>query len=212
MNWEERYLQGDTGWNLHQPSPPLVHLMQHLPPEARNWSILFPGAGESPDPAYWFSHGFKHVYVIDVSPTARKSFLSHHPDFPAHQYLIQDFFELRESKWRLIVEQTFYCAIQPEQRQAYAATMQRILLPEGELQGLWFERTFPFPGPPFGGNRHLYQSELEPFLTLMEAEICPHSASPRAGTELWMKWIPKPLHIKTTEGHSLVPQRSLPIE
>jgi thiopurine S-methyltransferase len=205
QDWDARYVRGETGWNLHQPSPPLLYLLDQLPTEAKSWPILFPGAGESPDPAVWYARGFHGVHVVDVSPTAKANFLNKHPYFPENQYLIQDFFTLDKPEWRLIIEQTFYCAILPERRREYAATMRNLLADGGELQGVWFNRTFPHAGPPFGGDIESYIEEIQPFLTLMEASPCSCSAAPRAGTEIIMRWKKEGGKIQTTEGHQPVP-------
>lgn len=204
-DWDARYVRGETGWNLHQPSPPLLYLLDQLPPEATSWAILFPGAGESPDPAVWYARGFHGVHVVDVSPTAKANFLAKHPYFPESQYLIKDFFTFYKPEWRLIVEQTFYCAILPERREEYAATMQKILVDGGELQGVWFNRTFPNVGPPFGGDIESYIAEIKPFLTFIEAYPCTFSAAPRAETEIIMRWKKGDKEVQTTEGHPLVP-------
>lgn len=184
--WDLRYLKGETGWNLNSLSPPLVHFIHSLPETAKNWHILFPGSGESPDPAFWYNNGFKNTFALDFSSEARKLFLDKNPTFPSQQFLCTDFFCLPPENWDLILEQTFFCALPPSLRKDYVEQMYRILKPGALLAGVWFNRHFEQNGPPYGSSVHENIDLFSLGFDIISAEPCSHSVKPRAGTEYWM--------------------------
>ena len=83
-----------------------------------------------------------------------KEFQKSKPNFPENQILHGDFFE-HEKSYDLIVEQTFFCAINPELREKYVLKC-KLLNPKGQLLGVLFNRKFE-GGPPFGGNVEHYE-------------------------------------------------------
>ena len=56
------------------------------------------------------SNGFKNVFVVDISPFAIANIKKRVPNFPSNQLFNIDFFKLTGT-FDLIVEQTFFCAI-----------------------------------------------------------------------------------------------------
>ena len=62
----------------------------------------------------------------------------------------------------MILEQTFFCAINPNLRAKYAEHMHTILNPQGKLVGLMFNTDFD-GGPPFGGNTEEYFVYFKPY-------------------------------------------------
>ena len=51
-----------------------------------------------------------------------------------------------------VIEQTCYCAIDPNRREQYERLIYRILKPHGQLIGLWYpiDKSFKDGGPPWG--------------------------------------------------------------
>ena len=88
-------------------------------------------------------------------------------------------------KYDLIVEQTFFCAIDPSLRTVYAEKMAKLLNPKGKLVGLLFDCNFD-GGPPFGGSKTEYITYFEPYFKFNFLEKCYNSISPRAGNELFI--------------------------
>ena len=74
------------------------------------------------------------------------------PKFPDVQLLHANFFEI-EDLFDLVIEQTFFCAIQPKLRAQYAHKMNAILQPKGKIVGLLFEAVLNEDHPPFGGDK-----------------------------------------------------------
>ena len=108
-------------------------------------------------------------------------------DFPASQLLHKDFFDV-EGQFDLILEQTFFCSLEPsrENRSAYAEKMHQLLKPGGKLVGLWFKHPLTKESRrPFGGSKEEYQSYLSPYFQEKIFEDCYNSITPRMGNELF---------------------------
>ena len=123
--WENKYKTNKIGWDLGEISPPLKKYFNQL--TNKDLKILIPGGGNSYEAEYLFNLGFKNVYVVDFSETALNNIKVRVPSFPKSQLILGDFFSLNET-FDLIIEQTFFCAINPELRGKYAAKMQIIHL------------------------------------------------------------------------------------
>ena len=184
--WTQRYHENRTGWDIGYPSTPIKEYVDQL--EDKDISILIPGAGNGYEAEYLWQEGFKNVFVLDISEVPLKHFQKRNPDFPKEQLLLEDFFQ-HQSKYDLIFEQTFFCSFVPtdENRNAYAKKMASLLKPKGKLVGLWFD--FPLTENlkkrPFGGNKELYLSYLNPYLTTTIFTRCYNSIEPRQGSELF---------------------------
>ncbi len=95
----------------------------------------------------------------------------------------QDFFK-HEGKYHLILEQTFFCALDPGIRPHYARKMHELLGEDGVLAGLLFKIEFDKSGPPFGGSEEEYKALFNPYFTILQWEDCKESIPQREGTEL----------------------------
>ncbi|WP_354668276.1 methyltransferase domain-containing protein [Winogradskyella psychrotolerans] len=180
--WEERYLNHKTGWNIGYISPPLKVYFDQL--ENKTLKILIPGAGNSYEAEYLWNHGFKNVYVLDFAKQPLDNFKKRVPEFPQHQLLNTDFFELDDS-FDLIIEQTFFCALNPSLRLNYVEQMRQLLNPEGKLVGLLFNLEFTKTGPPFGGNILEYQLLFNQAFKIKVLETSINSIKERQGNELF---------------------------
>jgi len=132
--WELRYQQDDTGWDMKKISPPLKAYIDQL--DSKELKILIPGAGNAYEAEYMFNKGFKNVYVIDIAQSPLNSLQKRVPDFPEHQLLHLNFFDVKQ-QFDLIIEQTFFCALPPNKRANYAQKMHQLLKPKGVLAGLF---------------------------------------------------------------------------
>ena len=181
--WNGRYENNDTGWDIGFISPPLKEYINQLP--NKQITILIPGCGNAYEAEYLLQQGFTNITVIDIAPVAIEALRLKLNAFEGNQLRIieGDFFNLDES-FDLIIEQTFFCALQPALRNIYADKMYSLLNKGGKLVGLLFNRSFD-AGPPFGGNKEEYLLLFgSKFITqLMEA--CYNSIAPRAGSELF---------------------------
>lgn len=180
--WNSRYLAHSTGWNLGEVSPPLKAYIDQL--EDLEVRVLVPGAGFGYEANYLFIKGCKAVHLCDWSEDAVRQFTSRFPNFPKELVYTGDFFELSD-QFDLILEQTFFCALDPELRAQYVRKMHELLVPGGKLVGLLFSNEFEEPGPPFGGSQKEYFELFSPFFKIKIMEQCYNSVSPRSGNELF---------------------------
>ena len=123
--------------------------------------------------------------MLDLSLIPLEDFRSRNPSFPKSHLLQNDFFKLQET-YDLLVEQTFFCALHPSQRQAYAHKAYELIKPGGHLVGLLFDDVLNKEFPPFGGNPDEYLQYFEPLFKIHKLEPCYNSIKPRAGRELWI--------------------------
>jgi thiopurine S-methyltransferase len=186
--WEERYLNNDIGWDLGEVSTPLKAYFDQL--KNKELKILIPGGGNSYEAEYLFQNGFKNVFVIDFSKTAIDTIKKRVPNFPVNQLILGDFFDL-DMTFDLIIEQTFFCALHPNLRTAYALKMQQLLKEKGKLVGLQFKVPLNKDKPPFGGNKEAYIGYFKPYFKIEKMEACHNSFGNRKGRELFIKLLKK---------------------
>jgi SAM-dependent methyltransferase len=181
--WENRYQNEDTGWDLGRISPPLKAYFDQI--SNKNLSILIPGCGRAYEAEYLFKQGFNNVFPADIADSAKTEFLKRVPNFPEEKWISTEFFEINH-KYDLIIEQTFFCAIDPKFREKYAKKMFDLIRPGGKLVGLLFTEVPNSEGPPFGGNSKEYQEIFSKYFKNIQLENCYNSIPPRAGRELFM--------------------------
>ena len=181
-NWSERYKKGDTPWNIGYVSTPIKNYIDQL--AKKDLKILIPGAGNSYEAEYLFKNGFSRTYVADIAQEPLQNLKKRVPGFPSENLLHADFFEL-EGKYDLVIEQTFFCALPPEDRTAYAKKMAELLKKDGKLVGLLFSFPLTVEGPPFGGNAEEYRSYFKEDFEIEILEKSINSIGPRQGKELF---------------------------
>ncbi|QAA81115.1 methyltransferase domain-containing protein [Aequorivita sp. H23M31] len=186
--WSERYLSGQTGWDIGYVSTPLKEYIDQL--SDTDLKILIPGAGNSYEAEYLYNKGFKNVSVIDISKIPLENLLERIPEFPKENLLHMDFFDLNET-YDLILEQTFFCAQNPELRKKYVSKMHDLLRPNGKLVGVLFNIPLNNDKPPFGGNKSEYRSLFENKFIIVIMETAYNSIPQRDGNELFVKMIKK---------------------
>lgn len=184
--WTERYQNCNTPWDMGSPSPPLTAYLQKC--DNKNSKILVPGAGNAYEIEWLHENGFTNAYVMDISKIPLENLKQRIPDFPDSQILIGDFFDLNQ-KFDLVIEQTFFCALQPSQRTDYAKKMAEILNPGGKLAGVLFDFPLTKQGPPFGGSKEEYIDLFSPYFSFSKMETCYNSIKPRMGKELFFELI-----------------------
>ncbi|HQR94241.1 MAG: SAM-dependent methyltransferase [Bacteroidetes bacterium 24-39-8] len=182
--WNQRYEQGNTGWNIGTVSTPLKFYFDQL--SQKNLSILIPGGGNGHEAEYLLSLGFTNISILDIAP---KALAALEERFQAHigntLHLIHaDFFD-HQGQYDLIIEQTFFCALDPKLREKYVYQMFQLLTDQGKLAGLLFDTQFP-AGPPFGGNRQEYQDLFSKHFNFKTLAPCYNSIPQRMGNECFI--------------------------
>lgn len=186
--WNNRWISGQTGWDIGYASPAITDYFSRV--ENKNAKILIPGCGNAYEAQALFDMGFTDITILDISDEAVKKLeqkFEHHDEI---QVLNQDFFE-HNGNYDFIVEQTFFCALDPALRPDYAPKMHSLLNQDGMLTGLLFDREFEHSGPPFGGNKEEYETLFKPYFSISQIETAGNSIPQRQGTELFIELIKK---------------------
>lgn len=181
--WSEKYQAGRTGWDIGGVSPPIQAYIDQL--NNKDLSILIPGAGNAYEAAYLFEQGFKDVSVLDLAKEPLENLKKRVPEFPSKYLIQQDFFN-HTDQYDLIIEQTFFCALDPSLRMNYIDKMKALLKPGGKLIGLLFDFRLSDQGPPFGGDADAYSLAFQKTFKLKTLAPCYNSIKPRQGNELFI--------------------------
>lgn len=179
--WENRYETNETGWDVGEITTPLKDYIDQI--ENKDLKILIPGAGNGYEFDYLISKGFKNVWVVDIAKQPLENLASRNPEFK-NNFIESDFFEL-DQQFDLIIEQTFFCALDPIIRSNYVDKMHSLLNNEGKLLGLLFDFELTEVGPPFGGCKEEYIELFKEKFNLKVLERAYNSIKPREGRELF---------------------------
>lgn len=186
--WNDQYEANTTGWDLGVVSPPLKAYIDQL--ADKNLRILIPGCGNTYEAGYLLKQGFTDITVIDIAPVLVAQLKEKYRNNPYINIITGDFFQL-QGEYDLILEQTFFCALNPPLRKDYVMKMQELLAPNGKLVGVLFNREFEQQGPPFGGCKCQYESLFQQYFDFKTFEPCYNSFVKRAGTELFINLVKK---------------------
>ena len=184
-DWQKHYDDNDLAWDLGEVALPFVRLWEDnvLQPG----TLMVPGCGQGHEVIYFAERGFQ-VTGVDFSPGAVKllgdSLIRKNLNA---QVLHRDFFELEaahDQAYDAMLEQTFFCAIHPDQRPAYVETVSRILKPGGLLFGLFYE-TGEEGGPPFNTTEVDIRNHFSEAFDIERLEKCSFSNEKRQDKE-WL--------------------------
>jgi methyl halide transferase len=204
--WNERYLSNNFGWDTGSITTPLKTYFEQL--SNKELRILIPGAGNAYEAEYLVNSGFKNVFVCDLAPEPLKNLKERCPAFKSENLLLADFFELgnktliiqsdatkelnqasHPQKFDLIIEQTFFCALNPSLRKKYFKKVSELLNSGGRLVGLLFNEPLNKDHPPFGGNKEEYLTYIDSSFKIKTFEPCYNSIKPRENRELFINLV-----------------------
>ena len=184
--WNSRWENGETGWDIGSASSAISEYFLQV--EDKEIKILIPGCGNAHEAELLLEEGFKNITLLDISPKACEIISKKFPHAEV-KVICEDFFN-HQGKYDVIVEQTFFCALDPKIRKDYTEKMHQLLKPTGKLVGLMFNKIFS-GGPPFGGSQEEYFELFSTKFDILKMENCENSIKPRAGTELFIELTPK---------------------
>tara|TARA_B100000900_G_scaffold406169_1_gene416818 strand:+ start:2769 stop:3347 length:579 start_codon:yes stop_codon:yes gene_type:complete len=184
--WNNRYKNKEMGWDIGYASTPLKNYIDQL--EDKEIRILIPGCGNAYEAEYLHLKGFKNVFLLDIAPMALQQFSERVPEFPKKNIIQENFF-VHQGSYKLILEQTFFCAINPEIRDKYVHKMHQLLIRKGKLVGLLFAEEFENDHPPFGGTKEEYIKLFSPLFRIQKMELANNSIEARKGKELFIQLI-----------------------
>lgn len=182
--WENRYIEGTTGWDLGQAAPPFVSLLDSAAaPKPGKIAVL--GAGSGYDALLFAQRGFE-VIGFDFAPSAIASAtqLAQNKGISA-QFLQRNIFDLPAEfphYFDYVLEHTCFCAIAPSDRTSYVQLVKSLLKPNGELIALFWAHNQP-GGPPFGTTTTEIRQYFEPNFTINSLTLASNSVAQRQGQE-----------------------------
>jgi SAM-dependent methyltransferase len=182
--WNDRYIDKNTAWDIGYPSTPLVQYIDQL--KDKDIAILIPGGGNSYEAEYLLQQGFTNVTVVDISEFVAENLRKKYSAYldKGLKIIHADFFKL-DTQYDLVLEQTFFCALDPALRKNYVEKMQELLKPNGKIAGLLFNRSFD-ESPPFGGDINEYNQLFNKQFEIKTMQPCYNSIEKRAGNELFI--------------------------
>jgi SAM-dependent methyltransferase len=186
--WDNRWKELQTQWDIGFAAPALMDYMQQI--SNKDLSILIPGCGNAYEAEALAALGFTNITLIDISEKLVKSLQEKYKNNASIKVVLGDYFE-HETQYDIILEQTFFCAINPALRQQYANHTAKLLNKNGILTGVLFNREFEQAGPPFGGSVEEYKTYFGTLFDIIKMEPCYNSIAPRAGSEVFIKFVKK---------------------
>jgi SAM-dependent methyltransferase len=137
IDWDARYVTGDTPWDKGGAHPALLARLKKLPIVGR---VLVPGCGAGHDVRAIAARGASSVLGLDVSPTALHRARSF-PKAGNECYQEGDFLTgtaVPMGAFDVIFEHTCLCAIQPEHRADYVRAASAALRDGALLLAIFF--------------------------------------------------------------------------
>lgn len=186
--WNNRWENQQTGWDIGLASPAITNFMQQYP--NKEAAILIPGCGNAHEADWLLQNGFTNITLIDIAPKAVEQLKNRYAKHPEVKIILGDFFE-HQGQYDLMIEQTFFCAIDPNLRAQYVTHASALLKPSGKIIGVLFNTDFEKAGPPFGGNINAYQILFENEFNIKKLENCHNSIKPRLNTEVFINFVKK---------------------
>jgi SAM-dependent methyltransferase len=179
--WNSRWETGQTGWDLGTVAPAFTAYFSDF--SQKNAAILIPGCGSGHEAAFLLSSGFTNITVIDIAPKAVEILNEKFKKNPNITSICGDFFQ-HQGSYDFLIEQTFFCAIDPSLRKKYVQQTHSLLQPKGKIIAILFDRTFE-AGPPYGGTREEYIQLFTPYFNILSLESNQLSIPQRMGSELF---------------------------
>lgn len=183
--WENRYQTGDMQWEKGAPAPGLLDFLA-AHPELKHGTVCVPGCGTGHDVRAFAAAGFD-TCGFDLAPSAiRLAGEKTKASGLKASFTLADFLhDEPPQQFDWLFEHTLFCAIQPEQREAYVSAVRRWLKPGGNYLAVNYFLCEP-DGPPWPTTRAELLKRFSPHFELL-ADWLPRSYPNREGKE-WMFW------------------------
>lgn len=181
--WNRRYAEGTAKWDLGEAPPVLTdHIARRGPPPAERRRVLVPGAGYGHDAMAWARAGWA-VTAVDFAPLAVEGMQTRAANAGLDMQVLEadvlDLPRALNAAFDLIWEQTCLCALYPEMRDAYVASMARAIKPTGEYQALFWNHGNE-GGPPYDISPDLVDRLFTPAFEVLENRPVPPERSRRS--------------------------------
>lgn len=188
-DWERRYQDNDTPWDLGQAAPALAALTRRRTDLFESKTVLVPGCGRGHDALEIASVGGE-VTGLDLSRAALRA--AEKLDAEGRvRWVAGDFLNVGGGgKYEVVWEHTCFCAIPVERRPDYARAASEALPQGGLLIGIFFLNpdVAPEDGPPFGTDFDELERVFGQDFDREWLEENPPAVPDRAGREALIAW------------------------
>jgi methyl halide transferase len=174
-DWADHYTRGDTPWDLGAAHPDLIARIAagEFDPPKPGARALVPGCGKGHDALALAQAGWT-VVALDYVPEVQTILGAQLAKFGG-QVILGDALDYSpDQPFDLIWEHTFFCAIDPTDRERYADLIRRALVPDGKHAAIVFPLDKPVEegGPPHGFNAGTLDALLgEEFRRVIEEPV-----------------------------------------
>lgn len=185
--WNNKYNKNEIGWDIGIPTPIFVNFFKKFKSKK---NILIPGAGKGHD-ALFLSKKNHNVFAVDFSDRAISHIEKKALELNTSLNLIcEDFFNLNNlnGKIDIILEYTFFCAINPNKRLKYIQKSSEFLKTDGLFVAILLpiNKILNDDGPPFGVNLANTLRDFEKYYDIIECEKSDLSIKPRVDNEVFV--------------------------
>lgn len=189
--WKRTWEQAVTPWDLGTVTPAVAELLaRDLLPPGR---VLVPGCGSGYD-VVAMAGPSRRAVGLDLSELAvqRAQQLAEGKEGAQFaEFVSGDFFSFAaDPPFDAIFDHTFFVALEPSMRAAWAETMARLLAPSGQLITLIWPISDHQGGPPYAVTMSTYESVLQP-LGFEATVLKPLADSERWGKDMLVSWMRK---------------------
>ncbi|MEM9445718.1 MAG: methyltransferase domain-containing protein [Verrucomicrobiota bacterium] len=182
MDWNQRYLENDTPWDKGKPAPPLVEFLEK---NSITGHVLIPGCGLGHDVRLLSQHGTKAL-GMDLSQQAIEQAQAI-PSTGFINYVKADFTKLPghfHARFDWLFEHTLFCAIEPHNRSAYAASAAQCLKAQGKFLAIFYLTPGADSPPPYPSSQEEINTLFTPYFTILEKWQPTNAYPSREGKEL----------------------------
>ena len=182
--WENIYKNNDTGWDLGGVTPIFSDMAHELKPG----KLIILGCGRGYDAITFAKQNFD-VTAVDFAPSAVKFLEGLCLINKVKVNIIQDdIFSLNEkfkNNFDFVIEQTCFCAIDPNRRNEYEQLVYNILKYNGSLIGTWYplDKKLDDGGPPYGVSISRLKSIFQKNWVIDKESYSDRSVRSRRGKE-----------------------------
>jgi SAM-dependent methyltransferase len=182
--WDQRYASGETPWTLQAIPAALRTFVRRT--QTRG-TVLIPGCGTDHAVLQFFRTAGFEVTAIDFSTVAVAQIKKALGNFDG-KTIHGDFFTFDfQSRFDLIYERTFLCALPPQKWPQYAKHIAQLLRPGGKLVGIFFYGKEPEPPPYPLSEARAAEIFGKCFRLIRDVKIA-DSVAMFAGRERWQEW------------------------
>ncbi|KAJ1866149.1 hypothetical protein LPJ78_002066 [Coemansia sp. RSA 989] len=190
-DWEEYWAAGGTEHDQQGPAEALRELLEDhrwLLPRGR---CLVAGCGRGHDALYLAKRGHNCLGIdfCDAAIANAQKLLDSAGALPGKlTFAVQDFFTLSSPRFTLAYEYGLFSAIHPSQRQRWAETYARLIVPQGTLIVLLYPLIRRGQSPPYRVTMAECETHLKRYFVLVRVDPNCRCIEGQEGNELLSVW------------------------